>query len=180
MKLDLDLLEGATDLHLHAGPSVFPRLMDAVETAKAARASCMRGVVIKHHHTPTVDRGYFVHKAVPEIEVYGGVTLNYAAGGLNPFAVDSALRLGGKIVWMPSVDAQNHKTHFGELGKIRITPRLRKAQHLQRRPRHHDPRRQETKARDRPDPGHRSRSRRSRSHVPPGPERVQSLGAGGE
>lgn len=117
MRLDLDLLEGATDLHLHAGPSVFPRLMDAVETAKAARAAGMRGIVIKHHHTPTVDRGYFVHKAVPEIEVYGGVTLNYAAGGLNPFAVDSALRLGGKIVWMPSVDALNHKRHFGELGK---------------------------------------------------------------
>ena len=117
MRHDLELLEGATDLHLHAGPSVFPRLMDAVETAKAARVSGMRGLVIKHHHVPTVDRGYFVHKAVPEVEVYGGVTLNYAAGGLNPFAVDSALRLGGKMVWMPSVDAQNHKTHFGELGK---------------------------------------------------------------
>jgi hypothetical protein len=117
MRLDLELLEGATDLHLHAGPSVFPRLMDAVETAKAAKAYGMKGIVIKHHHVPTVDRGYFVHKAVPEIEVYGGVTLNYAAGGLNPYAVDAALRLGGKMVWMPSVDAQNHKTHFGELGK---------------------------------------------------------------
>jgi hypothetical protein len=117
MRLDEDLLEGAIDLHLHAGPSVFPRLMDAVETAKAARAAKMRGIVIKHHHTSSVDRGYFVHKAVPEVEVYGGVTLNYAAGGLNPFAVDSALRLGGKMVWMPSVDARNHKTHFGELGK---------------------------------------------------------------
>jgi len=122
MRLDLDLLEGAIDLHLHAGPSVFPRLMDAVETSKTARASRMRGIVIKHHHIPTVDRGYFVHKAVPEVEVYGGVTLNYAAGGLNPFAVDSTLRLGGKIVWMPSVDALNHKRHFGELGKY--GPRL--------------------------------------------------------
>ena len=117
MRFDLDLLKGAIDLHLHAGPSVFPRLMDAVETSKAARASSMRGIVIKHHHIPTVDRGYFVHKAVPEVEVYGGVTLNYAAGGLNPFAVDSTLKLGGKIVWMPSVDALNHKRHFGELGK---------------------------------------------------------------
>ena len=117
MRLDLDLLEGAIDLHLHAGPSVFPRLMDAAETSKAARGSGMRGIVIKHHHIPTVDRGYFVHKAVPEVEVYGGVTLNYATGGLNPFAVDSSLKLGGKIVWMPSVDARNHKRHFGELGK---------------------------------------------------------------
>ncbi len=117
MRLDEELLQGAIDLHLHAGPSVFPRLMDAVETAKAARAAKMRGIVIKHHHTSSVDRGYFVHKAVPEVEVYGGVTLNYAAGGLNPFAVDSAFRLGGKMVWMPSVDARNHKRHFGELGK---------------------------------------------------------------
>ncbi len=117
MRPDQDLLQGAIDLHLHAGPSVFPRLMDAVDTAKAARASGMRGIVIKHHHTPTVDRGYLVHKAVPEVEAYGGVTLNYAAGGLNPYAVDAALRLGGKMVWMPSVDARNHKTHFGELGK---------------------------------------------------------------
>jgi len=117
MRLDEELLQGAIDLHLHAGPSVFPRLMDAVETAKAARAAKMRGIVIKHHHTPSVDRGYFVHEAVPEVEVYGGVTLNYAAGGLNPFAVDAALRLGGKMVWMPSVDARNHKKHFGELGK---------------------------------------------------------------
>lgn len=117
MRHDLELLKGATDLHLHAGPSVFPRLMDAIEVAKVAKASGMRGILIKHHHTPTVDRGYFVNKAVPEVEVYGGVTLNYAAGGLNPFAVDSALKLGGKMVWMPSVDARNHQKHFGELGK---------------------------------------------------------------
>ena len=117
MRLDLELLKGAIDTHLHAGPSVFPRLMDAVEAAEAARAAGMRGIVIKHHHTPTVDRAYLVHRVVPEVEVYGGVTLNYAAGGLNPFAVDAALRLGGRVVWMPTVDARNHARHFGEFGK---------------------------------------------------------------
>ena len=117
MREDTELLKGAIDVHLHAGPSVFPRLMDAVEAAETARAAGMRGIVIKHHHTPTVDRAYLVHRAVPEVEVYGGVTLNYAAGGLNPFAVDAALRLGAKVIWMPSVDALNHTRHFGELGK---------------------------------------------------------------
>lgn len=117
MRQDQELLEGAVDAHLHAGPSVFPWLMDAVEAARAASAAGMRGIVIKHHHTPTVDRAYLVRKAVPDVEVYGGVTLNYAAGGLNPFAVDAALRLGAKVVWMPSVDARNHSRHFGELGK---------------------------------------------------------------
>jgi hypothetical protein len=117
MRPDQELLEGATDTHLHAGPSLFPRLMDAEETAKAARAAGMRGLLIKHHHVPTVERAYFVGKAVPEVEVYGGVTLNYAAGGINPFAVDAALKLGGRMVWMPSADARNHLRHFGEIGK---------------------------------------------------------------
>ena len=117
MRDDLELLKGAVDTHLHAGPSVFPRLMDAVEEAEAARAAGMRGLVLKHHHMPTIDRAYLAHRAVPEVEVYGGITLNYAVGGLNPFAVDAALRLGAKIVWMPTVDASNHLAHFGELGK---------------------------------------------------------------
>lgn len=117
VRLDLELLRGAIDTHLHAGPSLFPRLMDAVEAAEAARAAGMRGLVIKHHHTSTTERAYFAHRAVPQVEVYGGVALNYAVGGLNPFAVDAALKLGAKIVWMPSVDARNHRNHFGELGK---------------------------------------------------------------
>lgn len=117
MVMDVDLLDGAIDLHIHAGPSLFPRLMDARETALAARKAGMRGIVIKHHHVPTVERGYFVSKSVPGVDVIGGVTLNYAVGGLNPFAVDAALKLGGRIVWMPSADALNHVRHFGELGK---------------------------------------------------------------
>jgi hypothetical protein len=117
MRTDIELIKDAIDIHLHAGPSVFPRLMDAVEAANSAKNAGMRGIVIKHHHTPTVDRGYFVQKAVPEVEVLGGVVLNYSAGGLNPFAVDAALKLGGKFIWMPTVDARNHARHFGEFGK---------------------------------------------------------------
>jgi len=111
-----DLLEGTIDTHIHAGPSLFPRLMDPVEVAEAARDAGMRGIVFKNHHIPTVDRAHLAGKAVPEVEVYGGVVLNYAVGGLNPFAVDTALKLGGKIVWMPTIDARNHLKHFGELG----------------------------------------------------------------
>ena len=117
MREDLELLKGAIDIHIHASPSVFPRLIDSVEAAEAARAAGMRGLVLKHHHAPTLDRAYLAAKAVPEVEVHGGVTLNYAVGGLNPFAVDAALKLGAKIVWMPTVDASNHLAHFGELGK---------------------------------------------------------------
>ena len=93
MRQDIELLKDAFDIHIHTGPSVFPRLMDALDTAKSARNAGMRGIVIKNHHTPTVDRGYFVHKAVPEVVTFGGIVLNYSAGGLNPFAVEAALLL---------------------------------------------------------------------------------------
>lgn len=117
MRADLELLKGAWDIHVHAGPDLFPRLLDAVEAAEAAGASGLRGIVLKHHHIPTVDRAYFASRAVRGVEVYGGVTLNYAVGGLNPFAVDAALKMGGRIIWMPTVDARNHKRCFGELGR---------------------------------------------------------------
>jgi hypothetical protein len=117
LRQEAELLKGAMDFHVHAGPSLFPRLMDSVEMAKSAKAASMAGLVIKHHHTPTVDRAYLTSKMVRGVKVFGGVTLNYNVGGLNPFAVDAALRLGGKIVWMPSADAMNHKKVFGDLGK---------------------------------------------------------------
>ena len=96
MRQDLELMRESIDLHLHAGPSIFPRLMDANETAKVAKANGMRGIVIKHHHTPTVDRGYFIRGAVSEFEVYGGITLNYAAGGLKPLRSGFDLKDGRK------------------------------------------------------------------------------------
>ena len=45
----------------------------------------MKAVVLKCHHGYTSDRAYFVRKAVPGIGVYGGVVLNNAVGGINPF-----------------------------------------------------------------------------------------------
>jgi hypothetical protein len=40
--------------------------------------------------------------------LYSGVALNNASGGINPHAVDHAIKLGGKIVWMPTLSAANH------------------------------------------------------------------------
>jgi hypothetical protein len=48
-----------------------------------------------------------VTKAVPGINAFGAVTLNHSIGGLNPVAVEIAGRSGCKIVWMPTVDAEN-------------------------------------------------------------------------
>lgn len=40
--------------------------------------------------------------------MYGGITLNRQMGGINPYAVESGLKLGGKVVWLPTQSARNH------------------------------------------------------------------------
>ncbi len=46
-------------------------------------------------------------KAVPGSKVFGAITLNHSVGGLNPVAVELAGRSRCKIVWFPTVDAEN-------------------------------------------------------------------------
>jgi hypothetical protein len=45
--------------------------------------------------------------------VCGGLVLNRYVGGVNPRAVEAALRLGARIVWMPTLDAACHRAAFG-------------------------------------------------------------------
>jgi hypothetical protein len=113
MREDLEIMQGAVDMHIHSAPSLFPRLVDHVEAAEGAKAMGMKAVVLKEHHGYTSDRMYFVRKLVSGIEVYGGVVLNNAVGGINPFAVEAAIDLGAKIVWFPTLSAKNHLNQMG-------------------------------------------------------------------
>src|ERR1700704_1412647 len=100
-------LEGAYDLQIHVGPDVIARRIDDIDCAKEFLAHGMRGFVLKSHYIQTGARAQVVTKAVPGIKAYGAVTLNHSVGGLIPVAVELAGRSGCKIVWMPTVDAEN-------------------------------------------------------------------------
>jgi hypothetical protein len=117
VRLDLELLKGSYDLHYHTGPAMFERLIDDFEAAKQARDVGMRAIVLKDHHDDTSRRAYLTQKIVPGIDVIGSLVLNYCMGDLNPFAVDVAIKSGAKIIFMPTVDARNHMTYYGELGQ---------------------------------------------------------------
>lgn len=71
-------LNGVIDLHVHAGPDVRPRKMDAVALALAAKAAGMRAVLLKSHHTITADLAQIVEEVVGGIRIFGGVTLDEA------------------------------------------------------------------------------------------------------
>jgi hypothetical protein len=106
----------AVDLHCHPYPDLFPRLADDFDIVRAARDAGMKAIVLKCHHENTVSRAYLVQRVIPGIKVYGGVVLNYYVGGINPAAVEAALRLGGKEVWMPTIDAGYHAEVHGGTG----------------------------------------------------------------
>ena len=102
-------LSGVIDIHCHCGPDSLPRSVDAVDLARLARERGMRAIVVKNHFEPTASMAYLASKAVPEVKVFGGVTLNLAVGGINPHAVDHMARTSGglgRFVWMGSFDTE--------------------------------------------------------------------------
>lgn len=108
-----NLLVGAVDLHLHSGPSPMPRRVDHVEAARQAAEAGFRAIVVKCHYHNTVFDVLAMQPRLGDlaIEVYGGVALNSVAGGLNPHAADLALKMGGKIIWFPTISARAHLDH---------------------------------------------------------------------
>ncbi|MGE0653271.1 MAG: DUF6282 family protein [Alphaproteobacteria bacterium] len=105
-----DLLVGAVDLHCHSGPAAFPRLLDHYEAMQDASAARFDAILYKDHFYPGMPHAILLEKLFPEAKVrlFSGVALNNALGGINPHAVDHAVKLGGKIVWMPTFSAANH------------------------------------------------------------------------
>jgi len=112
----MDLMAGAWDAHVHAAPSLFARWGTARELAEVCREAGMAGIVLKSHHGSSVEIASAVGEGTPGLEVFGGVVLNGFVGGLNPFAVESCLALGGKVVWLPTIHAAAHGRVFGSLG----------------------------------------------------------------
>jgi len=72
--------------------------------------------MIKNHFESTVGRAALADRMVEGTRVFGGLVLNWSAGGLNPLAVEVALRLGAKQIWMPTVDASAHAAAYGQTG----------------------------------------------------------------
>lgn len=109
-KLVDDLMQGAIDLHCHSGPSVMARALNHEQALEQAAAAGMRAVLFKDHYYPT---GPFVDvlkesgKAT-KAEPIGSIVLNNSVGGVNPFAVEPAVKCGARVVWMPTVSAANH------------------------------------------------------------------------
>jgi hypothetical protein len=104
------LLHGAIDPHVHSGPSIAPRALDHVELLRQASAAGFAAVVTKDHDYSSVMTTALIRKNFPELKtkIYASIVLNNVIGGFNPYAVEHTAAMGGKIVWLPTLAAENH------------------------------------------------------------------------
>jgi hypothetical protein len=120
------VLEGAVDLHVHPAPSPMPRRMDGAEAARLAGEAGFDAIVVKSHHHSTVMDVLALEQAGVDhgdAKLFGGVALNGPVGGINPKAVDLALKMGGRIVWFPTIGSENHIRHHAEHPNLKF-PKL--------------------------------------------------------
>ncbi len=105
-----ELLKGAVDLHCHSGPAAMPRILDHHDATMDAEAAGFRALVFKDHYYVGMSHCAMIEKLVPDlgVKLYSGIALNNPSGGINPHAVDHAIKTGGQIVWMPTLAAENH------------------------------------------------------------------------
>lgn len=109
-------LEGTVDFHVHSEPSLFPRRFDDLELVTHFVDAGMAGIVLKAHEGSTAERAFLARRASEEraIAIHGGIVLNRFVGGFNAHAVEAALALGGRVVWMPTLHAKNHVDFYGD------------------------------------------------------------------
>jgi len=105
------LLVGAIDMHQHLGPSVIPRALDAIDGAMEAEAAGMKAIVVKDHQFPSMATAALAQKSLgpdSSLIVASSIALNHEMGGLNVAAVETAINMGVKVVWMPTISTENH------------------------------------------------------------------------
>jgi hypothetical protein len=117
----LQLVAGTIDIHVHSDPDSVARSIDALDVAKLSRTRQMRGIVLKNHYDPTAGLAFLARKEVSGLEIFGGVDLNLTVGGINPSAVEHMTQVAGgwgRVVWMPTFDAENQVRYSKENRKF--------------------------------------------------------------
>jgi hypothetical protein len=113
------MLVGAVDLHCHSGPAAMARVLDHHDAMMDCAAAGFRALLYKDHYYLGVPHAVILEKLFPDtgVSLFSGLVLNNANGGINPHAVDHAAAIGAKIIWMPTLSAENHIAQLSGQGK---------------------------------------------------------------
>lgn len=108
--MDRKILEGIIDMHVHCGPSIASRELDAADMLKEAEAAGYAGFLVKDHYFPSMLGTKMVEKHLGNrtCKVYGSMCLNNSIGLFNLKALDTARQMDAKIVYFPTVSTKKH------------------------------------------------------------------------
>jgi hypothetical protein len=112
-------IEDAIDMHCHFGPDTIGSKISApgrhsvtgFEAAKEAFESGHKAIVLKSHSFCSCQLAANLRQAVPGLQIFGGACTDHASGGLTVEAVETALMLGAKIVWLPTINSCEDMSH---------------------------------------------------------------------
>jgi len=126
------LMKGSLDLHVHSGPSVMARKLDHLGAVKEASEAGQRAILIKDHYYSGAPLVNLLKPLITDykVKLFSGVPLNNTSGGLNPFAVDTFLKSGAKLVWMPTSSAANHIRSTHRKTRLATARPMKKAEAL--------------------------------------------------
>ena len=112
-------IENAIDLHCHFGPDHIggtlaapphQHSVTAIEAAREAAASGHAALVLKSHSFASPQIAGNVETLIEGLRCFGGICTDYPSGGLRAESVQTALALGARIVWLPTVNSrEDHK-----------------------------------------------------------------------
>jgi hypothetical protein len=104
------ILEGVIDIHVHAGPSVANRAVDAADMLKEAQEAGYAGFLVKDHYFPSMLGTKMVEKHLGNgsCKIYGSMALNNSIGLFNLKALDAARQMDAKIIYFPTVSTKKH------------------------------------------------------------------------
>ena len=110
-ELSAELLRGAIDIHVHAGPHLktSPRSVDPFQAATQARDAGMAAIVYMDVFEMSSGTSWIVNRVVKGIKTFGGINLNTVYDGVNPRAVKTALEYGDGAKY---VAFGTHSTHW--------------------------------------------------------------------
>jgi hypothetical protein len=107
------LLDGAVDMHVHYGPEPLTDLatgqhhsVDPLTAVEDAETMGFGAVVLKPHEFPSTVIAAAAERRAKGVRVFGGICCDFPVGGLNPEAVEVALRSGARIVWLPTFSSR--------------------------------------------------------------------------
>ena len=79
----------------------------------------MGGIVLKDHHFPTVGLAYLTGKIVPQVKIFGSITIANSIGGFNAEAVYQSADRGARIVWFPTLESEHFIKKCGSISHLK-------------------------------------------------------------